>query len=155
MTMERFVCRFHCYGADHAFVLPRESHLGRFGDEPYLPKDIWPIDFLCLPHGHVCRVGPETIHLDSVETLGQGLHEAVLWKIEYECARQNCGQRQTIYTRYSAAGEQSDVLRAVLETRAKILCIEGHEARLDGTRINLSSLGSWKPIAWCKALPYP
>jgi hypothetical protein len=142
MTVERFVCRFQCDGTEHTFVLPRESHLGRFGDEPYLPTGIWPIDFLCLPHGHVCRVDLQTIRLESVETLGQGLHEAFLWKIEYECARQNCGQRQTIYTRYSAVGAQSDVIRAVLGTRARILCSEGHEARLDAARMSLSLLGS-------------
>ena len=142
MAEERFVCRFQCDGGEHTFVLPRESLLGRFGDEPYLPKGIWPIDFLCLPHGHVCRVTPGMIHLETVETLGQGLHEGFLWKIEYECARQNCGQRQTIYTRYSAVGAQSNVLHDVLETRARIFCSEGHEATLDAARMVLSLLGS-------------
>lgn len=142
MTELRFVCRYWCDGVEHTFVLPRQSPLGRFADEPYPSKDIWPIDFLCLPHGHVCRVGKETIRLESVETLARGLYEAFLWKIEYDCARENCGQRQTIYTRYSAAGTQSDVLRAVLETRAEILCSEGHEAVLDVAWMNLASMGS-------------
>jgi len=142
MTVERFVCRFQCDGTEHTFVLPRESHLGRFGDEPYLPTGIWPIDFLCLPHGHVCRVGREAIRLEGVAALAPGLHEGVLWEIEYECARQNCGQRQTIYTRYSAVGTQADVLRDVLKTRARVLCSEGHEAKLDMARMELSLLGS-------------
>lgn len=142
MTELRFVCRFQCDGIDHTFVLPRQSPLGIYVGEQYQPKGIWPIDFLCLPHGHMCRVGEETIHLESVETLGQGLREASLWRIEYECARQNCGQRRTIYTRYSAAGAQSDVLRAALGTRAKIPCSGGHEARLDAARMNLYLLGS-------------
>lgn len=142
MTELRFVCRFLCDGVEHTFVLPRQSPLGRFADEPRLPTGIWPIDFLCLPHGHVCRVTPQAIHLDPVPTLALGIHETLLWKIEYECARQNCGQRQTIYTRFSEVGSQSDVLDAVLRTRAKILCSEGHEARLDVARLNLSLLGS-------------
>ena len=142
MTMERFVCRFQCDGVEHTFVLPRQSPLGRFDDEPYLPKGIWPIDFLCLQHGHVCRVDRQTIRLEDVEVLPQGLHEASLWQIEYECARQNCGQRQTIYTRHSVVGTQSDVLGAVLKTRAEILCSKGHEVKLDVARMNLSLLGS-------------
>jgi len=147
MTELRFVCRFQCDGVEHAFVLPRQSPLGRFADGPYLPTGIWPIDFLCLPHGHVCQVTPQAIRQESVDRLAQGLHEALLWKIEYECARQDCGQRQTIYTRYSEAGSQSDVLRAVLETRARILCSKGHEAKLEAARMSLSLLGSQKPIA--------
>ena len=142
MTELRFVCRFQCEEVEHTVVLPRQSPLGRFADEPYLPKGIWPIDFLCLPHGHVCRVTPHVIHLDPVPTLALGIHEALLWKIEYECARQNCGQRQTIYTRYSAVGTQADVLRDVLKTRARVLCSEGHEAKLDMARMELSLLGS-------------
>lgn len=142
MAEERFVCRFRCDGVEHTFALPRQNPLETYVDGPYPPKDIWPIDFLCLQHGHVCRVGRETIRLESVETLAPGLHEAFLWKIEYECARQNCGQRQTIYTRHSAVGTPSDVLDDVLKTKAEILCIGGHEARLDRDRMNLSCLGS-------------
>jgi hypothetical protein len=142
MTELRFVCRFQCDGVDHTFVLPRQSPLGKSVGEQYQPTGIWPIDFLCLPHGHVCRVGREAIRLEGVAALAPGLHEGVLWEIEYECARQNCGQRQTIYTRYSAVGAQSDVIRAVLGTRARILCSEGHEARLDAARMSLSLLGS-------------
>ncbi len=142
MTELRFVCRFQCDGVEHTFVLPRQSPLGRFADEPRLPMGIWPIDFLCLPHGHVCRVTQQAIHLDPVPTLAPGIHETLLWKIEYECARQNCGQRQTIYTKFSEVGSRSDVLDAVLRTRANILCSEGHEAIFDAARLNLSLLGS-------------
>ena len=142
MIVDRFVCRFLCYGSEHTFVLPPQSPLGISVGEQYRPTDTWPIDFLCLPHGHVCRVGREAIRLEGVEVLAQGLHEASLWQIEYECARQNCGQRQTIYTRYSAVGTQSDVLGAVFETRAKILCSDGHEAKLDADRMNLTLLGA-------------
>ena len=124
----RFVCRFQCDGGDHTFVLPRQSPLGRFADEPYLPKDIWPIDFLCLPHGHVCRVTSEAIRLESVPTLAPGLHEASLWGIEYECAKQNCGQLQTIYTRYSTAAQPLEVIKILLSANPKVLCKDGHIA---------------------------
>ena len=142
MTELRFVCRFQCDGAEHTFVLPRQSPLGTYVGEQYQPTGIWPIEFLCLQHGHVCRVTLGTIRLESVETRGQDQYEALLWKIEYECARQNCGQRQTIYTRYSAVGAKSDVLRVVSETGTRVLCSEGHEAKFGAAQMELTLLGS-------------
>jgi hypothetical protein len=130
MTEMRFVCRFQCGGCEHTFVLPRQSPLGISDGEQYRPMGIWPIDFLCLPHGHVCRVGREAILLDSVAALAPGLREASLWQIEYECARQNCGQHQTIYTRYLTDAHPLDVIKIVLDANARIVCKEGHVAEL-------------------------
>jgi hypothetical protein len=130
MTEMRCVCRFQCDGAGHSLVLPRRSPLGIFVDEPCQPTGIWPIDFLCLPHGHVCQIGKETIRQDSVETLAPGLHAVSLWQIEYECAKQNCGRRQTIYTRHSPDAESSDVINIVLRASRIIACKEGHSAEL-------------------------
>jgi hypothetical protein len=142
MTEIRYVCQFRCDGAEHTFVLPRQSPLGISVGERYQPTDIWPIDFLCLQHGHVCRVGREAILLDSVAALAPGLREAYLWEIEYECARENCGQHRTIYTRYSADGMPSDVLGAALNAKVAILCREGHLIALDVSRMNVCRLES-------------
>lgn len=140
MTEMRCVCRFQCGGSEHTLVLPRRSPLGIFVDEPCQPKGTWPIDFLCLQHGHVCRVGKETIHLDSVQTVAPGLHVVSLWEIEYECAKQNCGQRRTIYTRYSRDAEPSDVTKIVLNASPMLVCKEGHPAELREDLMDVSRL---------------
>jgi hypothetical protein len=137
----RYVCQFLCNGEEHTFVLPRRSPLGIFDDPQNQPKGSWPIIFLCLPHRHACEVTLDTIHPDSVQTVAQGLHEASLWQIEFECVQGNCGLRQTIYTRYSRDGKPSDVERSLRDASHVIACKGGHRAVVRWETLRVELLG--------------
>jgi hypothetical protein len=137
----RYICQFLCDGEDHTLVLPRRSPLGTFDDPQNQPKGKWPITFLCLPHRHVCEVTLDTIHLDTVQTVAPGLNEVSLWQIEFECARENCGLLQTIYTRYSRDGKLSDVEGALRDASHVIACKGGHRAVVRWETLRVGQLG--------------
>jgi hypothetical protein len=96
---------------------------------------IWTLTFVCLQHELAFQVTPDMIHLDSVPELGQGLGEASLWAIEYECAQQGCGLRQTIFAKWSKDAEPKDVVRIFLNASPEGVCREGHSLELAEERV--------------------
>lgn len=138
----RYVCRFHCHQVDHEFVLPRQSPLGIYEDGRYRAKDKWPIDYLCWQHGQMCSVGLPAIHLDTVPELPLGLQLASLWEIEVECARENCGQRRTIYTKYSADETPQAVARLAQAPGLQLECVNRHWLQVDESRMTAVC---WEP----------
>jgi len=52
--------------SDYA-VLPRQSHLGRFADQPSPAKDIWPIRYLCRSCGLASEIPAQAIHPEEAE----------------------------------------------------------------------------------------
>jgi len=57
-----------CPNCSDYIVLPRQSHLGKFGDQLNPSKDIWPILYLCLPCGQLSEIPAQAIHSEEVET---------------------------------------------------------------------------------------
>ena len=141
MVERRLVCHFDCDGAEHDIVLPRRSPLGIFDDPQNQPKGKWPITFLCLLHRHECEVPVEAIRLDTVQIASPGIREVCLWQIEFECARENCGLLQTIYTRYSRDAKPSDVERALQDASHAIACKGGHRAFVRWETLHVELLG--------------
>lgn len=47
--------------SDYA-ALPRQSHLGRFADQPSPSKDMWPIRYLCRSCGLASEIPARAIH---------------------------------------------------------------------------------------------
>jgi len=141
MVERRLVCHFECDGAEHDIVLPRRSPLGIFDDPQSLPTDKWPITFLCLPHRHMCAVPVEAIRLDTAQIAAPSTYEVCLWQIEFECVRENCGLRQTIYTRYSPDAKPSDVESALQDASHVIACKGGHRAVLKWEALRVDLLG--------------
>jgi len=138
----RFVCQFRCHQSDHEFVLPHQSPLGRYEGGQYQATDKWPIDYLCWQHGQMCLVGLGAIHLDTVPELPLGLHLAALWEIEVECAKDNCGQRRTIYTKYSADETPQAIARLLLAPGLWLECRNRHWLEIDESRITVER---WEP----------
>jgi hypothetical protein len=56
--------------------------------------------------------------------------------IEYECAQQSCGQRHSIYTKYSTDGTPEIVASLLLKANLTIACTEDHSVELDASRVN-------------------
>lgn len=137
----RFVCQFHCHGANHEFVLPHRSPLGKSVGERYQATDRWPIDFLCWQHEQMCLVAASTIRLDTVLALPLGLQLASLWQIAVECANKNCAQRRTIYIKYSADETPSAVVRLLLSKVPLVDCPDGHFLQFDASRMVAERLG--------------
>jgi hypothetical protein len=48
-------------------VLPRQSHLGTFADQPSPAKDIWPIRYLCRSCGLASEIPAQAIHPEEAE----------------------------------------------------------------------------------------
>ena len=140
MAERRYVCQFLCHGVEHTLVLPRRSPLGTFDDPQNQPKGKWPITFLCLLHRHVCEVTLDTIRPDIVQTVPLGLNAVSLWQIEYECDRQNCGQHQTIYTRYLTDAEPQTLIETLQDACPLIFCERGHPVGLRKDLITVERL---------------
>ena len=91
----------------------------------------------------MCVVGPGTIHLDTVPELPLGLQLASLWEIEVECAKENCGQRRTIYTKYSADETPQNVARLLSSPGLQIECKDRrHWLQFDQSKVTVARLGS-------------
>lgn len=66
MTIQR-VFTIRCPQCGDRSVLPRQSHLGKFDDQPDQAKAAWPINYLCQPCGLVFVVPSEAIRPEDVE----------------------------------------------------------------------------------------
>jgi len=88
-------------------VLPRQSHLGNFGDQSNPSKGTWPILYLCLHCGQLSEVPSGAIHLATVET--QDHYQLV----RYDFASDQSGSLQhcAIYTQEAEVGIAYRALR--------------------------------------------
>lgn len=99
--------------------LPLQSPLGIYEDQQYRPIGEWPATFLCLRHGLASSYWPDSIHL-LTEPRVQGLPVPQLWKIECECARENCRKLHTIYT--ARAPDPETVLKLIARRNPALVC---------------------------------
>ena|ERR1035437_10023036 len=77
--------------------LPRQSPLGIFEGQHSLSIGDWPATFLCLRHARSFLCSADSVRLET-EVRGRDRPVPSLWKIECECAHENCGRLHTIYT---------------------------------------------------------
>lgn len=76
--------------------LPRQSPLGTFEYPRCQPTGEWPVTFLCLRHGHLYRCPGDRVR-PGMGVSALGLPTQKIWRIDCECAHENCGRIDTIY----------------------------------------------------------
>jgi hypothetical protein len=83
-----------CRNRTKQTVLPRQSHLGKFEDQPNPAKDIWPITYLCQQCGKLSVVCADMIHPVIVQKPGQSR----LFRYDFSNGQPDSLVRLTIYT---------------------------------------------------------
>jgi hypothetical protein len=105
--------KLNCPDGDNQYCyipLPLQSPLGVYAGQQYQPIGEWPATFLCLRHGRASEYWPDSVR-HEIEPRVQGEPVPPLWRIECECALENCGTRHTIYT--ARAPEWETILKAI------------------------------------------
>jgi hypothetical protein len=93
-----FVIDLDCSNPSDApcrIVLPHRSHLGTFDNVVVQPKGEWPLTFLCLLHAHLSVRSQDSIRHAGPEMVPHPPFR--LWRVEYECGRENCGKQSVLY----------------------------------------------------------
>jgi hypothetical protein len=99
--------------------LPQQSPLGIYEHLHFLSMGEWPLVFLCLRHMRLSVRFPDNIHLvQEMKPLGQ--RTSPLWKIECQCARENCGEIHTFYT--GGMPDWPSIRQRLLKTTPKVVC---------------------------------
>lgn len=114
--------RFNCPAGDNQYCyipLPLRSPIGIYEGQIYQPTGDWPATFLCLRHGQVSVDLPDSVRLE-VEPRVPGQPVPQMWRIEAECAHENCGRLHTIYT--ARAPDRETILRAIARWNPTIVC---------------------------------
>jgi len=99
--------------------LPRQSPLGIYEGQHYRTTGEWPATFLCLRHGLSFACSPHNIRLE-VEMMGLNHSVPQLWRIECECAHENCGKPHSIYT--ARAPDWTTIVARILKTNPIVPC---------------------------------
>jgi hypothetical protein len=99
--------------------LPRRSPLGIFEGQHNLSIGDWPATFLCLLHARsFFRLADSVRHETEVRVRNRPVPS--LWRIECECAHENCGRPHTIYT--ARAPDWNTIVRLILERDPTVSC---------------------------------
>jgi hypothetical protein len=136
----RYVYQFQCPACYEHMILPRQSPLGKYGDQQYLPMDTWPIEFLCFRLGQVCLVQVAAIHQETIAALAPTSGEADLWQIVCECDHENCGEHRAIYTKYLADETAQNVCGILLSAAHVVPCSKGHTLKLNAKKMEAEKL---------------
>jgi hypothetical protein len=114
--------KMNCPDGDNQFCyipLPLQSPLGIYVGQQYQPMGGWPATFLCLRHGRASAYWPDSIR-HEIEPMVLGQPVPQMWKIECECAHENCGTLHTIYT--ARAPDWETILKAVAKWNPNVPC---------------------------------
>jgi hypothetical protein len=114
--------KMSCPDGDNQYCyipLPLQSPLGIYAGQQYQPTGEWPATFLCLRHGRASAYWPDSIH-HEFEPRVPGEPVPPLWKIECECALDNCGTRHTIYT--ARAPDWATIVKAIARWHPTVSC---------------------------------
>jgi hypothetical protein len=110
----------HLEGAQPCYIpLPLQSPLGKYEGLRYQPMGEWPLVFLCLWHARVYECRPDSIHLETDMRL-PGQPVSPLWRIECDCAHENCGKLHTIYT--AREKDWPTIVRLILKRNPIVPC---------------------------------
>ena len=118
-----FVVRLGCPNREGeqkcSIPLPRQSLLGIYEGLKYRPTGEWPETFLCVRHARVFVCSIDSVDLDLEM---RGLDELVspMWRIECQCAHENCGRLHTIYT--GRMPDWPSIVRRILKTNPSVPC---------------------------------
>jgi hypothetical protein len=118
--MSRLVFLRECQSCHQPIVLPRQSPLGIYEGQRYLPTDKWPITFVCIRDGQVRVLWVEEFHPEELMDLGQ--QSEVLWEIVCECGHRDCVRPHTIYTTCLPNVPKQDVANALYRANLTIAC---------------------------------
>ncbi len=99
--------------------LPRRSPLGIFEGQYSLSMGDWPATLLCLRHGRSFSHWADSVRLET-EVRVRNRPVPSLWKIECECAHENCGKPHAIYT--ARAPDWATILARILGTKPTVPC---------------------------------
>jgi hypothetical protein len=103
--------------------LPYQNLVGMCDGPRELPLGTWPAVFFCMKHAHTCVRSPRNIELEEeIEVPDEPMPS--LWRIECECAHENCGKRHAVYT--SRAPDWETIERVILLRNPSVAC-DGHE----------------------------
>ncbi len=123
--------------------LPRRSPLGRFVDLGCQYMDTWPATFLCINCGRVSEYSVDSVQDYRVTLTDPSERLPDLWRIDFECAHENCGRMNTIYTSYSAGFPEAAVKSAVFRKLLTLQCSAGHSFE-----VNERTLRKMEPFEW-------
>lgn len=130
------VCFVQCPGCENGrTILPRQSRLGTFRALPNPSKYSWPAMFLCRECERTSLDWGTNIRSDSEEVPAptSGL-APVLWQIEYECVRENCGEPHVLYMRWLEGDSAESVSARAVKGAPSIPCKDGHFVQTDATK---------------------
>lgn len=139
----RFVFRLLCPFCKKATVLPRQSSLGKSEGLERLPTDEWPATFLCIACGQLSERSPGNVHDDYAPTMGPGSPLPDLWRVEFECDHENCGQLRAIYTTYEAGSSDAHLARTLCRWLSTLECSAGHNFAVSEKRIRSAERFQW------------
>jgi hypothetical protein len=131
---------FLCPCCSEPIVLQRQSLFGTSEGLQYQAKGVWPISFLCFRRSQVCECLAGAIHYQVAQDTALVLGRETFWQIDIECARENCAQPQTIYTKYFAEAPETAIFDRVLLANETIKCPDGHKTALDPSRIQIKQI---------------
>jgi hypothetical protein len=138
--MTRDVYCFACPLCSESIALPRQNHLGKYVDLRYQPSGEWPITLLCSRYARLSEVPPESIRLETRVALGPISGPMVLWRIESECAHENCGANYAIYTTSYADESTEGVMRFLSDANPVIDCVGDHRLEFSLDRMKAEKL---------------
>jgi hypothetical protein len=140
MLRYRDAYSFPCPLCGVTIALPRQSPLGIFLGQQCQPTDEWPIKLLCIPHERVCDKPGEGFHRGFVEQPNQNQPLACLWRIDCECAHENCKRHSSIYTWWPELAEEHSIVDKLLQANVKIACDSNHQLSLRREKIRAEKL---------------
>ena len=108
--------------------LPYPIHPETTERPPDQPNADWILNFVCPSCGH--RADYDRTHIQW-RLVPEGVREVdlpgtLLWRIEFECARESCGLPLVTHTKGSREATDFDLLRIVDGAYPPLSCAEGH-----------------------------
>jgi hypothetical protein len=93
-----------------------------------LPKESWPLAFVCILCGTVSEHPVEDIRMAVVEKQGLGQFPGTtrIHRMRFQCAQESCGSLIEMYTEADFYDKESIVLERTFRWRISRSCREGH-----------------------------
>lgn len=123
-------------------VLPHQSSLGTFRGQLCQPNPVWPIKLLCVVTAQVCEHPFDKFRRRDLETPYRTPQTVVLWQVECECARENCGRKFTLYAWYREDMSKEDLIAVAVRAKANLHC-DGHDLVRDPKKVAIVKVDIW------------
>jgi len=133
------VCTARCPLCKETIILPRQTPLGTFADEPDAAKGVWPITFVCTASIRSCACSAETIRCGQTQSLADSPQRLVLWEILCGCAQEDCLRRHALYTNYREDAKSTEVQDFIAKASIDVPC-NGHMLRVSRDKMESQRL---------------